>query len=277
LFVALNPYDTWKDGKVKADLVEEFSRTLRASIPGAFFSFTQPIIDNVTEAVTGSPADLAVIISGSDLKELRRLANQTLEVLQDVPGVEDFAIEQEDDQAQLRIHINRQEVARYGINVRDVEDVIELAIGGRAVSTLFEGERRFDITVRYAPEARVDPSAIGNILIPTREGGRVPLSQLGEIQVINGATIIARSENRRQISVRTNIRGRDQGSFVAEAQARFAKSVNLPADYQVKWGGSSKTWSAPASDSHSSCRSPSLLFLLCSSLPLVHRATPDLC
>lgn len=237
LFVALTPYDTWKAGKVKADLIEEFSHTLRTSIPGAFFSFTQPIIDNVTEAVTGSPADLAVIISGPDLSELRRLANHALEVLQDVPGAADFAIEQEGDQAQLRIHINRQEVARYGLNVRDVQDVIELAIGGRAVSTLFEGERRFDITVRYVPEARVDPSAIGSILIPTREGGRVPLSQLGEIQVIDGATIIARSENRRQISVRTNIRGRDQGSFVADAQTRFAKAVTLPAGYQVKWGG----------------------------------------
>lgn len=237
LFVALTPYDTWKAGKKKADLIEEFSHTLKTSIPGAFFSFTQPIIDNVTEAVTGSPADLAVIISGPDLVELRRLATQALAILQEVPGAADYAIEQEGDQAQLRIHINRQEVARYGINVRDVQDVIELAIGGRAVSTLFEGERRFDITVRYIPEARVDPAAIGNILIPTHEGGRVPLSQLGEIQVINGATIIARSENRRQISVRTNIRGRDQGSFVADAQARFANAVSLPSGYQVKWGG----------------------------------------
>jgi cobalt-zinc-cadmium resistance protein CzcA len=236
-FVALTPYDTWKAGKVKADLIEEFSHTLRTSIPGAFFSFTQPIIDNVTEAVTGSPADLAVIISGPDLVELRRLAMQTLEIMQDVPGAADYAIEQEDEQAQLRIHINRQEVARYGINVRDVQDVIEMAIGGRAVSTLFEGERRFDITVRYVPEARVDPSAIGSIVITTRDGGRIPLSQLAEIQVINGATIIARRENRRQISVRTNIRGRDQGSFVADAQARFAKAVTLPVGYQVDWGG----------------------------------------
>jgi len=237
IFVALNPYDTWAKGKVKADLVEEFSEKLTAAIPGAFFSFTQPIIDSVTEAVTGSSADLAVILSGPDLNELRRLAKQTLEILQDVRGAADYAIEQEDDQAQLRIHINRQEVARYGINVRDVQDVIELAIGGRAVSTVFEGERRFDITVRYVPEARVDPSAIGSIVIPTRDGARVPLAQLAEIQVINGATIIARRENQRQISVRTNIRGRDQGSFVAEAQARFAAAVTLPPGYYVTWGG----------------------------------------
>ena len=149
----------------------------------------------------------------------------------------DYGIEQEADQAQLRIQIDRQAVARYGINVRDVQDVIELAIGGRAVSTLFEGERRFDISVRYIPEARVDLSAIDSILITTREGGRIPLSQLAESQIVDGATIIARRENQRQISVRTNIRGRDQGSFVEEAQAKFTTAVRLPSGYQVSWGG----------------------------------------
>jgi heavy metal efflux system protein len=237
LFVALTPYDTWSHGKVKADLVEELAQRLKSAIPGGFFSFTQPIIDNVTEAVTGSPADLAVIITGSDLAELRRLGNQTLDVLRQVPGAADTGIEQEEDQAQLRLRLDRQALARYGINVRDVQDVIELAIGGRTVSTFFEGERRFDITVRYLPEARTDPSAIGTILVTTREGGRVPLSQLADIQVVDGASIIARRENRRQISVRTNIRGRDQGGFVADAQQRFDRGIKLPEGYHVDWGG----------------------------------------
>ncbi len=236
-FVALTPYNTWPAGMTKASLVDEFSHRLRDEIPGAAFSFTQPIIDNVTEAVTGSAADLAVIISGPDLSVLRRLASRTLEEVRKVPGAADTAIEQEADQAQLRISINRQEVARYGINVRDVEDVIELAIGGRPVSIMFEGERRFGISVRYTPEARTDINAIGNILIPTREGGRVPLAQLADIRVVDGASIIARRENRRQITVRTNIRGRDQGSFVAEAQGRFGRAVKLPSGYLVDWGG----------------------------------------
>lgn len=236
-FVALHPYEIWKKGKVKAGLVEEFSGKLRAAIPGAAFSFTQPIIDNVTEAVTGSAADLAVILSGPDLPTLRRYGQQTLALLEGVKGAADTAIEQEYDQPQLRLRVDRQEVARYGINVRDVQDIIELAIGGRAVSTLFEQERRFDITVRFVPEARTDPTAIGNILIPTREGGRVPLSQLAEIRIVNGASIIARRENRRQITVRTNIRGRDQGSFVAEAQKKFQAAVRLPPGYTVAWGG----------------------------------------
>ena len=236
-FVALNDYGTWKPGKTKADLIEEYSERLKQGIPGAAFSFTQPIIDNVTEAVTGSAADLAIIINGPDLALLRTLAKQGLAVIQQVAGAADSAIEQEENQAQVRIAINRQEVARYGINVKDVQDVIEMAIGGRSVSPMFDGERRFDITVRYSPEARTDMTAIGNILIPTREGGRVPLSTLAQITVVNGATIIARRENKRQITVRTNIRGRDQGSFVHEAQNRFDKAVKLPPGYTVTWGG----------------------------------------
>ena len=237
IFVALNSYDTWKKGKLKADLIEEFAARLKKEIPGASFSFTQPIIDNVTEAVTGSAADLAVIISGPDLVLLRQYASKALGIIQVVPGAADSAIEQEEDQAQVRLAINRQNVARYGINVKDVQDVIEMAIGGRAVSTMFEGERRFDITVRYVPEARTDMNAIGNILIPTREGGRVPLSQLAEIKVVSGASIIARRENKRQITVRTNIRGRDQGSFVGEAQEKFDQAIKLPSGYEVTWGG----------------------------------------
>jgi cobalt-zinc-cadmium resistance protein CzcA len=237
LFVALKPYDTWPKGVVKADLVNRISERLRAEIPGANFSLTQPIIDNVTEAVTGSPADLAVIIRGPDLNTLRALANQALAVLKPIRGAADTFLEQEADQAQLRILVDRQAVARYGINVRDVQDVIEMAVGGRAISTVFEGEKRFDIALRFQEQARADASAIGNILVPTREGGRVPLSQLANIEVVNGASIIARRENRRQISVRTNIRGRDQGSFVNEAQRKFDAAVKLPPGYSVEWGG----------------------------------------
>ncbi|MFN7925913.1 MAG: CusA/CzcA family heavy metal efflux RND transporter [Bryobacteraceae bacterium] len=236
-FLALKPYETWPEGMNKTKLIEELSRKLNSEIPGAAFSFTQPIIDNVTESVTGSAADLAVIIRGPDLKLLREQAASVLALIREVPGAADSAIEQEADQAQLRIRIDRQVVARYGINVRDVQDVIEMAIGGRAAGIMFEGERRFDITVRYAPEARTSITAIGNVMVPTREGGRVPLSQLAEIKVVTGASIIARRENQRQITVRTNIRGRDQGSFVGDAQKRFDKVIKLPSGYEVTWGG----------------------------------------
>jgi cobalt-zinc-cadmium resistance protein CzcA len=235
--VDLHPYSTWPRGKTKADLVEELARKLQAAIPGAALNFTQPIIDTSTEIATGSSADLAVIISGPDLKELRGLAVRTLDMLRTVRGTADTSIEQEADQAQLRIRIDRFRVARYGINVSDVQDVIDLALGGSPITPVFEGDRRFDVVARFVPEARADPSAIGNLLIPTRDGGRVPLSQLADIRIVDGATIIARRENERGITVRTNIRGRDQGGFVADAQARFARAVPLPPGYRVTWGG----------------------------------------
>ena len=233
----LQLYSTWPRGKQKSDLVDELSRRLESEIPGASFNFTQPIIDTSTEIATGSSADLAVILSGPDLARLRALAHETLAVVRSVPGAADTSIEQEADQAQLQIDIKRQQVARYGINVADVQDVIDLAIGGTPIAGVFEGERRFDVVGRFVPEARADPDAIGRLLIPTRDGARVPLAQLAGIRVVDGATIIARRENRRQTSVRTNIRGRDQGGFVAEAQARFADAVKLPPGYDVSWGG----------------------------------------
>jgi heavy metal efflux system protein len=237
LLLDLHPYSTWSHGKRKADLVDELSRRLAAAIPGASFNFTQPIIDTSTEIATGSSADLAVILSGTDLRQLRTLAARALEVVRTVPGAADTSIEQEADQAQLRIHINRYQVARYGINVSDVQDVIDLALGGSPITAVFEGDRRFDVVARFRPAERADAAAIGNLLIPTRDGGRVPLAQLADIRVVSGATIIARRENERQMTVRTNIRGRDQGGFVAEAQRRFADAVKLPVGYEVSWGG----------------------------------------
>ena len=237
LLLDLQPYRTWPRGKQKSDLVDELSHRLESEIPGASFNFTQPIIDTSTEIATGSSADLAVILTGPDLARLWALANETLVVVRSVRGAADTSIEQEADQAQLQIDINRHQVARYGINVADVQDVIDLAIGGTPIAAVFEGERRFDVVGRFVPEARADPDAIGRLLIPTRDGARVPLAQLAAIRVVDGATIIARRENRRQTSVRTNIRGRDQGGFVAEAQARFADAVKLPPGYDVSWGG----------------------------------------
>ena len=235
----LQPYRTWPRGKQKADLVEELSRRLEAEIPGASFNFTQPIIDTSTEIATGSSADLAVIISGPDLARLRAAGDRDARAsCRSVPGAADTSIEQEADQAQLQIDIDRHQVARYGINVADVQDVIDLAIGGTPIAAVFEGERRFDVVGALrsrGPRRRRPRSASSSF--PPATAARVPLAQLADIQVVDGATIIARRENRRQISVRTNIRGRDQGGFVAEAQARFADAVKLPPGYDVSWGG----------------------------------------
>jgi cobalt-zinc-cadmium resistance protein CzcA len=235
--IDLRPYHTWTSGKRKPALVDELSRRLEAEIPGASFNFTQPIIDTSTEIATGSSADLAIIIRGPDLDRLRALAAQTLAMVRSVRGAADTSIEQEVDQAQLEIRIDRHKVARYGINVGDVQDVIDLALGGAPITPVWEGERRFDVVARFVSEARAGPGAIGRLLIPTRDGARVPLEQLATLRVVTGPTIIARRENHRQITVRTNIRGRDQGGFVAEAQRRFADAGALPPGYQVSWGG----------------------------------------
>jgi heavy metal efflux system protein len=237
LLIALQPYSQWPKGKKKADLIEELSHRLHDNIPGIALNFTQPIIDTVTESVTGSSADLAIIIAGGDLGELRKLAEQTLEIVRRVPGAAESAIEQEPEQAQLRIVVRRGEVARYGVNIDDVQRLIEMAVGGRPISTVFEGERRFDVTARYIPAARTEIADLGDILVYTSDGGRIPLAQLAEIQVVSGATIIARRENERQITVRTNIRGRDQGGFVRDAQRAFAREIRLPPGYEVEWGG----------------------------------------
>ncbi len=235
--VMLTPYSTWPAGRVKADFVRDLANKLRPRFPGAALNFTQPIIDMVMEAVTGSSADLAVIMSGPDLGLLRTKAGQVLGLLRTVPGSADTAVEQDADQPQLRIEIDRQEAARYGINVADIQEVVELAIGGRPVSTMFEGDRRFDIVVRYAPDARSTLTGIGNILVPAADGARIPLSRVAQVRVAEGASIIARRENQRTISVRTNIRGRDQGGFAADAQRLFRSKVQLPPGYKVEWGG----------------------------------------
>jgi heavy metal efflux system protein len=237
LLIEMHPYDTWQHGETKAELVEDLSRNLRSEIPGSTFNFTQPIIDTSTEIATGSSADLAIIISGPDLGELRRLANDTLGFVREIRGAADSSIEQEADQPQLQIRIRRHDAARYGIKMSDIQDAIELAIGGRAIGTVFEGERRFDIAARFTASSRSDPTAIGNIRIAAPDGSRIPLSQLADIQVRNGATIIARRENKRSVTVRTNIRGRDQGGFVSEAQKKVAEQIKLPEGYQVVWGG----------------------------------------
>ncbi len=237
ILITLKPYDEWPAGKSKADLVDELGARLRENIPGASLNFTQPIIDTVTESVTGSSADLAVILTGSDLGTLRRTAQQTLAMIQKVPGAADSAIEQEPDQAQLRVLIDRTRIARYGLNVEDVQALIELAVGGRPISTLFEGERRFDITARYITGSRADIADLSSMVVRAAGGARIPLSELAKIQVVNGASIVGRRENQRQMTVRTNIRGRDQGGFVRDAQWRFAREISLPQGYRVEWGG----------------------------------------
>ena len=237
ILVGLRDYSMWAADTSKNELLLKIKRELEEAVPGALFSFSQPILDNVTEAVTGSVADLAILLNGNDLKLMRQKADSILSIIKTIPGASEYGIEQEGDQAQLTVNIDRQAVARFGINVSDVQRMIEAAIGGKTVSRLYDGERRFDIVVRYTPEYRASIEAIKNMIVQSPTGGRIPMSELAAIQLVDGPTIIQREEGKRQVSVRTNIRGRDQGGFVEEAQAKVDAAITIPKGYSLTWGG----------------------------------------
>ena len=237
IYVGLRDYATWTGTMSKQELLQRVKRDLEQGVPGALFSFSQPILDNVTEAVTGSVADLAIMISGDDLDLMRQKADSILAVIRTIPGATECGIEQEGNQAQLSVDIDRTAAARFGVNVSDIQKMIEAAIGGRSVGKFYDGEKRFDIVVRYSAAERGSVNAVRQMMISSPSGARVPMFQLARISLVDGPTIIQREEGKRQISVRTNIRGRDQGGFVAEAQQRVAKYVSLPKGYVLSWGG----------------------------------------
>jgi len=180
----------------------------------------------VDEALAGTKGELAIKLYGPDFFVMDTKAKEIANVLRGVRGVADLDYDHAPGQPQLQIIVDRAAAARYGINVSDVQDVVDLALGGSPISAVFEGERRFDIAARLAPDARADAVALGHMMIATRNGGRVPLSQLASIRDSDGATIIARRENERQITVRTNIRGRDQGGPARSARNAAASSPN---------------------------------------------------
>lgn len=237
ILVGLKEYSTWIKKISKEDLLKKIKSDLEHAVPGALFSFSQPILDNVTEAVTGSVADLAILINGDDLKFMRSKADSILSIIKTIPGASESGIEQEGNQAQLSIEIDRTAAARFGVNVSDVQKMIEAAIGGKSISKLYDGNKRFDIVVRYASDYRSSIEAIKNMQLMSPIGYRVSLSQLASIKLIDGPTIIQREDGRRQISVRTNIRERDQGSFVKEAQEKVNEKIKLPKGYSLDWGG----------------------------------------
>ncbi len=240
--VQLQPYNSWKSGKGKQQLLKEIKGNLEKAMPGAGFSFSQPILDNVTEAVTGSAADLAVLVGGDNIPELRRVSNEVLRTIKPIRGATESGIEQEGPQTQLVVEVNREAAARYGITVKDIDNMLELAVAGKPVSQVYESERRFDITLRYTQQDRATPEAVANMLVLTPAGMKIPLSQIATVRLLEGQTIIAREDGRRQMVVRTNIRERDQGSYVAEAQlavqtAQKAGEIKIPDRYTIEWGG----------------------------------------
>lgn len=239
MMIGLRPSREWRRFTSKQALVERLGQRLRTEFPTTRFVFTQPIIDMVTQDTNGTSANLALQFSGPDRDVLRDLGRRALALLRGVPGARDVNLEQEGPQAQLRILPDRRLCARHNVRIEDVTRTIDVALGGAPVGTLYEGDRRFDIVVKLDPAVVASPQAIGRVPLHTPEGQPVPLAQVARIEIADGQTLIAREHGRGLITARCDIVGRDSGSFVREAQRRFAAELapGMPAGYRVAWLG----------------------------------------
>jgi cobalt-zinc-cadmium resistance protein CzcA len=239
-YVGLRPYKdtTWQQGSIrtKAQLTEEIQNKL-AGYPGVIFNFTQPAEDAVDEALTGLKSALAVKIFGQDLQVLEDKAVEIKRVLSQVPGFTQLTVVRELGQPDVQVEVDRDRIARYGINVADVEGVIQAGVGGQAATQVIQGERLFDLVVRMKPEYRSDSKEIGNLLVPTPSGQQVPIAELATIHQGIGASFIYRENNSRYIGVQFSIEGRDLARAVNDAQRAVRQTVKLPQGYRVDWGG----------------------------------------
>lgn len=229
----------WKFHKNKEKLVEDMSKKL-SEIPGITTYFTQYIQDNVEEAISGSKGQVVLKIYGTDLYELQNLLDKSMALLREVPGIVDLTCDQIIGQPQYQIRIDRVKAGRYGLRSDDVQKVIEVAIGGKSATQVMEGEKRFNAFLRLEKEDRSSERKIENIIVKTPAGISVPLANVTDIVPTNGAMVISRSENSRVAVVRFNIRGRDLGSTVADAQKLLNKKLQLPDNYRMKWTGQSE-------------------------------------
>ncbi|WP_342051170.1 MULTISPECIES: efflux RND transporter permease subunit [unclassified Cupriavidus] len=233
---SLKDRDEWPDGWTQDDIQNAIREKLKA-IPGVQIVMAQPISDRVDEMVSGVRSDVAVKIFGDDLDKLRELAGEVSRVAGGIKGSQDVRIERISGQQYLQIEIDRQAIARYGLNVSDIQDIIEIAIGGKRATDIFEGERRFAAAVRLPEEFRDNVQAIRNLLVSSPSGVQVPLQSVAKIEVTDGPAQISREMAKRRVVVMINVKDRDLGGFVAELQGATASKVKLPEGYYFEWGG----------------------------------------
>ena len=236
-FAPLKPPSKWRRGVTKEKMTEELSRELREAFPGVVFGFSQYISDNVEEAMSGVKGENTVKIVGPDLRVNEEKARQIVEVLSRVRGVDDLGMFESLGQPDVRIVPDRARCARYGLNVGDVEAVVQAAIGGQAVTQVYQGEKHFDLVVRWAKPYRHDIQAIRRILVSTPDGGSVPLAQIADIDAVVGPALVYREDASRYAPVKFSVKGRDLASTITEAQERIASEVKLPYDTHLEWGG----------------------------------------
>ena len=234
--VDIYPEKDWESKLTKLQLIDKMQEDL-SIYPGIDFNFSQPITDNVEEAASGVKGSIAVKVFGKDLYESEKLAVQIDKILNTVQGIEDLGVIRNIGQPELRIELNERQLARYGVAKEDVQSIIEMAIGGKSASLLYEDERKFNIMVRYSEEFRQNEEEIGKILVPAMDGTMVPIKELADITTITGPLLIFRDNHARFCAVKFSVRGRDMGTAVAEAQKKVNASVHLSAGYSLKWTG----------------------------------------
>jgi heavy metal efflux system protein len=236
-YVGLKPYSEWTGAyRTKAALIEAINQKLLA-FPGINFNYTQPAEDAVDEAETGLKSALAVKVFGSDLGTLQQKGKAIKQVLEQVRGIRDVTLVQELGQPSLSIKINRAMIARYGVNVADINGLITTAIGGDVATQVVQGEKQFDLIVRLEHQYRDNPEEIGNILVPTPGGQQIPLKEFADIAVANGASFIYREDNSRYIGVQFSVDGRDLADAVGDAIREVNQKITLPQGYRLDWGG----------------------------------------
>jgi cobalt-zinc-cadmium resistance protein CzcA len=234
--VDIYPKKEWKRKESKEQLVQRMQEKLK-SYPGISLNFSQPISDNVEEAVSGVKGSIVVKMFGNDFNFIEEQEEKIESILKTVPGIEDLGILRNMGQPELRINLDQSKMALYGVTTEDANAVIEMAIGGKAATQIYEGERKFDLRIRYPEDFRNDEAAIGALRIPTLSGAKVPLSEISNIRKITGPSIIYRDKHQRYGAIKFSIRGRDMGSTIAEAQEKVAAEIKLPKEYKLEWAG----------------------------------------
>jgi cobalt-zinc-cadmium resistance protein CzcA len=237
IYVTLKAPSEWTSARTRTALIEKIETALNDRVPGVAFSFTQPIEMRMSELIAGSRADVAIKLFGDDLDTLRKTADQIARAIGKVRGAEDVKVEQISGLPQLQVKPDRAAIARYGINVEDVNSLVESIVAGKEAGQVYEGEQRFNLVVRLNEQSGRDEETVRNLTVAAPNGARVPLSQLAEVSVVEGPAQISRDDTRRRISVELNVRGRDIGSFVKEAQDVIDKQIKIPPGYYVTWGG----------------------------------------
>jgi cobalt-zinc-cadmium resistance protein CzcA len=234
--VDLKPRKTWKRKIRQEQLIEEMNSKL-VQYPGTVLNFSQPIIDNVAEAVAGFKASFGIKIFGDDLVEIDKLADSVYKIMQTVDGVKDLGILRNLGQPEIRIVLDEQKMALYGVTTADANAVIEMAIGGKSATTFYQQERKFDIRIRYPEEYRDNEIAFANLMVPTIHGSKIPLKEISEIKTLTGPAFIYRDKNTRFIAVKFSIRDRDMGSTIAEAQQKVNQQIKLGKGFSIDWAG----------------------------------------